>query len=431
MKNNFTSSVIAFFIVAFGVSFGQSNTFPSSGNVGIGTTIPQQKLHLHSNANQAAFMQISGIAPGIIFSQTHNIGPNLLVPAIGLSTSNDHYFPTAIPGDFNVRGGVNRDVLFGTLKTNSIDERMRIKNNGDVGIGTTNPRQKVHIHEDDNKEAFLLLSGIAPGVLFSPSETSSLFVPGIGLSTRNAHYFPTAVSGDFNIRGANNGDVLLGTLTGNAINERMRITNNGDVGIGTTSPNTKLHVEGQIYSSNAIRNNSIKLAGNRGFLKLRRYTEGENNKFNIALEPSTTEVSELWINSDGDFSNGTRVKGKGLLVDQNLSVGGADFQQGFDLAVKGKIIAEELKIRTFANWPDYVFTPEYSIKSLSEVEKYITKHGHLANIPSAKQVQEEGFDLANMNALLLEKIEELTLHTIAQQKELELLKKQVNELSFK
>ncbi|GGD07570.1 hypothetical protein GCM10011368_06870 [Hyunsoonleella pacifica] len=74
------------------------------------------------------------------------------------------------------------------------------------------------------------------------------------------------------------------------------------------------------------------------------------------------------------------------------------------------------------NWPDYVFTNDYKLPTLLEVEAYIKENGHLPNIDSAKEVEKNGVLLGEMNAKLLEKIEELTLYIIEQQKQIELLK---------
>jgi len=89
------------------------------------------------------------------------------------------------------------------------------------------------------------------------------------------------------------------------------------------------------------------------------------------------------------------------------------------LAVNGNIRAHEIKVET-ANWPDYVFANGYQLPSLKETEQYIKEKGHLLGIPSAEQVKLNGVDLGEMNAKLLQKIEELTLHLIEQQKRNEL-----------
>lgn len=98
------------------------------------------------------------------------------------------------------------------------------------------------------------------------------------------------------------------------------------------------------------------------------------------------------------------------------SIGTGTLPAGYKLSVDGKIMAEEVTVQLSQTWPDYVFAPEYDLMSLSETEAFINENSHLPGLPSAAEVAAEGFDLAEMNRLLLEKIEELTLHTIEQQK---------------
>lgn len=88
------------------------------------------------------------------------------------------------------------------------------------------------------------------------------------------------------------------------------------------------------------------------------------------------------------------------------------------LAVNGNILANEIKIKTDISVPDYVFEPDYKIRSLTEIENYVKEHKHLPEIPSAKEIDEKGLDLAQMNLLLLKKVEELTLHLIEKEKKL-------------
>lgn len=63
-------------------------------------------------------------------------------------------------------------------------------------------------------------------------------------------------------------------------------------------------------------------------------------------------------------------------------------------------------------WSDFVFNDDYDLPTLQEVEKHIREKGHLKNIPSAKEVEENGIQLGEMNAKLLPKIEELTLYIL-------------------
>ena len=95
---------------------------------------------------------------------------------------------------------------------------------------------------------------------------------------------------------------------------------------------------------------------------------------------------------------------------------------GYAFAVKGKVVAEEIKVQVYP-WADFVFEPTYELPSLAEVEQHIKQKGHLQNIPNAKEAEKNGISLGQMNAKLLQKIEELTLYTIQQEKEITALKK--------
>jgi hypothetical protein len=81
-----------------------------------------------------------------------------------------------------------------------------------------------------------------------------------------------------------------------------------------------------------------------------------------------------------------------------------------------------------ANWPDFVFDKEYRLPALTEVEKHIEQTSHLPGVPSETEVLENGIELAKMQAILLQKIEELTLYTIQQSKENQAQKKLIEEL---
>ncbi|MBN2776334.1 MAG: hypothetical protein JXR36_01750, partial [Bacteroidales bacterium] len=83
----------------------------------------------------------------------------------------------------------------------------------------------------------------------------------------------------------------------------------------------------------------------------------------------------------------------------------------------GKIWAQEVKVALNDPYPDYVFKPDYDLISLEELEAFIKNNGHLPNVPSETIVlQNEGFELGAFCLILLEKIEELSLHAIQQEK---------------
>ena len=94
------------------------------------------------------------------------------------------------------------------------------------------------------------------------------------------------------------------------------------------------------------------------------------------------------------------------------------------LAVNGSIRAKEIKVET--GWADFVFEDTYNLPTLKEVEQHIKDKGHLQDIPSAQEVSENGILLGEMNSKLLQKIEELTLYTIEQEKRIQALENQNN-----
>jgi hypothetical protein len=87
------------------------------------------------------------------------------------------------------------------------------------------------------------------------------------------------------------------------------------------------------------------------------------------------------------------------------------------LAVEGSIGAREVKVQA-TGWADFVFKKEYNLPTLEEVETHIKEKGHLENIPNEEEVLKDGISLGAMNAKLLQKIEELTLYVIEQNKQI-------------
>lgn len=134
----------------------------------------------------------------------------------------------------------------------------------------------------------------------------------------------------------------------------------------------------------------------------------------------------LYLNFAGDFEGGVRVQGLGMAVDGAITIGTQNIPRGYKLAVKGKGIMEELKIQLAASWPDYVFENTYQLSPLAEVEAFIQTNGHLPGIPSAKNIEaNDGVDIGEMQRLMMEKIEELTLYVIQLEKDQQVLKAQI------
>lgn len=105
----------------------------------------------------------------------------------------------------------------------------------------------------------------------------------------------------------------------------------------------------------------------------------------------------------------------------NVGIGTSQIPAGYKLAVNGKIICEEVKVKLSSNWPDYVFKHDYKLMPLSELKKFINDKNHLPDIPSADEVEMEGNSIGDMQSKLLLKIEELTLYLVQQHEKLEKL----------
>jgi hypothetical protein len=110
-----------------------------------------------------------------------------------------------------------------------------------------------------------------------------------------------------------------------------------------------------------------------------------------------------------------------------IGMGATAIPAGAKLAVAGKVVCKEIEV-TLTGLPDYVFSSDYKLRSLYDVENFINTNKHLPDVPSAKEVVENGLNLGDMNATLLQKVEELTLYMIQLQKENDALKVRVSSL---
>ncbi|NLU94423.1 hypothetical protein [Chitinophaga sp. Ak27] len=146
-----------------------------------------------------------------------------------------------------------------------------------------------------------------------------------------------------------------------------------------------------------------------------------NNKASITMQSNGD--SRFWIN-EGDNAlklggvGGSTPPAQGVLniTNQGL-VGIGTLAPQSELSVKGTITAQRVKV-TQTGWADYVFHKDYPLSPLAAVEKYVTTYQHLEGIPSAVEVAKEGIDVGEMNKKLLEKVEELTLYLIEQNKKI-------------
>jgi len=258
-------------------------------------------------------------------------------------------------------------------------------NGGNVGIGTTNPLAKLEVNSGN----------ILVRNLLSNTDNESSIMIAHSINYNNYDTFGTSIRTITQSAGYNTYGIQFFTmesfLTGQT--EKIRIQGNGNVGIGTLNPTSKLE---SINSTAGIT--SFKSVGINGYVSIDNIGSGENyysaNKFQ---EFQINGVPKMRINSDG-----------------NIGIGTTNPLNKLD--VNGTIHSKEVKV-DMKGWSDFVFKKEYNLPTLEQVEKHIVKNGHLENIPSEKEVLENGINLGEMNAKLLQKIEELTLYMIEIKKE--------------
>ncbi|WP_422861150.1 DUF2341 domain-containing protein [Flagellimonas sp. W118] len=149
---------------------------------------------------------------------------------------------------------------------------------------------------------------------------------------------------------------------------------------------------------------------------------------------ASNSVSVTTDSSSGGGSSGGSVWSESNSVASytgDVAIGTSTVPTGYKMAIDGKLITEEVKVQLSSNWPDYVFKEGYDLPTLEEIQKHIKEKGRLPKIPSADEVKTNGIELGEMNKLLLEKIEELTLHLLQQNIRIQKLEKINNELSQK
>jgi hypothetical protein len=150
------------------------------------------------------------------------------------------------------------------------------------------------------------------------------------------------------------------------------------------------------------------------------------------------DLAQVSINTDSKVDHAALTVAGGVYIgpkadlasENNLDRFEASYLGDFKLWVEDGIITERYGVSTVEDhqWRDMVLDKDYALPGLDEVREYINTHGHLKDVPSAKEVEENGYDLVDMDATLLQKIEELMLYTLEQKQQIDDLKNEIQEL---
>jgi hypothetical protein len=420
MKANRRSAAIFGSALLVATAFAQTktNTFPDSGGVGIGTLAPAANLDVGG-------LEAAGALKSVLARQgegnANGSGTFLGVRAWG--TQNTSYGGKMFSIENTFYGYLNSSIEFYrgggatggfiAFTTDAGNERMRIAAGGNVGIGTTNPMAKLQIGITNLWD---VNEGIELTRLGGP--TSKV---GLKLKSNSGGYYRGVL--EFTPNGGATAEVLT---FGNEATGNPGV---GCVGIGTTNPTARLEVKNG-------NGDVLRLVGNTGnhFLDFSNIDDG-TNRYSAIVQGAAANAPITFYNPKNGSALGISLRNMGgnwncLHLYNNDSYGGIQSTNNLSLQpasgnvgigttnptnkleVNGTIRTKEVIVET-TGWSDYVFASNYRLAPLSEVKAHIATAGHLPGIPSAAEVAEHGVSVGDMQAKLLAKMEEMTLHMIA------------------
>ena len=210
---------------------------------------------------------------------------------------------------------------------------------------------------------------------------------------------------------------------------RVLVEYNGQIGVGTISPLANLDVRtsgksGVIATFLSDEGISDGLAEHKWTIRTGRSFDYPNRTVDFGM------VSDSYGQNPAFYVAPKGVEAFRITESGKVGIGTTDFSGNHKLRVEGSIGAREVKVEA-SGWSDFVFEQGYELRTLEALETHIQEQGHLPEIPSAAEVIEQGINLGEMNAKLLQKIEELTLYLIEQNKELKDAQAQILKLKEK
>ena len=459
-------------------TFANSVMAEANSNIGVGNTNPTEKLDVTGNVRFSGALMpnnLAGSAGQVLTSAGAGAAPTW-ASASGWAlsgnagtTAGTHFVGTTDPVDL-------------VLKTNN-NEVGRFLSNGNFIINRTgNTYTTPFVNSalttiaNTNEAAFkviganntydirpLFFTNRARGTVNAPADVvAGDFMSGLVAGAYHSGAIAYSAGLEFVVESTPTSgtnvpgciDFKTGTYGGNRAT-RMRVGSTGNVGIGNVSPQNKLEItstagnsglrftnltasssaaasSGKVLSVNASGDVVLELAG--GGTVDGSETKVVSGSSNVtvggtgtALNPYSILVSTYWDNAPIGSGNIINNNTGGIIIGTGITA----LPTGYKLYVSNGILAEKVKValKSGVNWADHVFAKDYNLKPLNEVEAFIKLNKHLPGVPSAETlVKEGGIDVNQMFAKQMEKIEELTLYMIDQNKRLEKLEQENCEL---
>lgn len=390
-------------------------------------------------ANRNDMLAFAVFTPTELLFPFSVLGDGTVALGIDLNYSTDPY------AQLDIRKHNSYDYIMSVADANNATKHFNVANSGNVGIG--------------------MASNTAPGALSVYKNGSATYLDIYSSYDGAALRFMGSTSAQHSISQAAGGDLLIDAgLAGGGGNDKLKI----DGSVAVTRAAGTVYMDLIETSSTVDHNAQIRFIGSDGTTVRHLITEdasgnllinagyaGGSDKVVINGNTTTTGGIDMTQGDPGSngwynqiqFHNGTGTTkqvlanlgndlilnlnpygaGSGVLkVSGKVQIGDVSTPGSYKLYVQDGILAERFKCALKSdntNWSDYVFDKNYKLMSLNKLEEYVKKHHHLPNIPSAEEVYRDGIDLGDMDAKLLEKIEELTLYIIDLQDQVQKLKK--------
>ncbi|MFC1617354.1 hypothetical protein ACFL2K_03950 [Candidatus Margulisiibacteriota bacterium] len=343
------------------------------------------------------FVFVGNVFAGAIYDNGTNVGIGTTNPQSILDVVNDGHSNIRIDSGINYqswllfsRGGQGKWAISNGHTGDALTfydyanakVRMLINTDGNIGIGIANPTARFEINDKSN-------------LRFAMHTTNPYIKAGTGQN------------------------IILGDRD----TDVMTIKHNGNVGIGTTNPQSILDIVNE-------RHSNIRINSGINYQSWLLFSRGGQGKWAIS-NGHTGDALTFY-----DYAN-AKVR---MLINTagNVGIGTTPPKPGYKLTVNGGIYAESIRVRNDVavntltlqpkTWSDFVFEDDYNLMPLAEVENKIKKQKHLPGIPSEAEVKKNGVSVGEMQAKLLQKIEELTLYVIELKKENETQSQEIEGL---
>ncbi|NHA06366.1 hypothetical protein G7092_21330 [Mucilaginibacter sp. HC2] len=444
-------NLILFAGLLTGYSSYAQNTFPATGNVGIGTTTPANPLDVKVNTNTTAGINLTNSSVGSAARTRLTFFNDANYALINLNSTTYSTDPNSLLIHAPLTGGGS--LIFGTAAT----ERMRITANGNIGIGTNAPQSLLHVSgtgtfvnqtSQFDPRSLIIQSNNGGRGLVTGAQLEFVLPANTDGTNPWGQARIIAVAGNSNTGDAT-GKMVLGTRrmmnkvgSGSTwyYGDDIIIDGGGNVGIGTTTPSASLTVVNstpliQLFdkeSNPADGSSEGKIAfGSAGGAE---WASIEASRLTGSADDVTAlKFKTSWATGAG--GDGTNIERMRISFNGNVGIGTISPQNKLD--VNGTIHSKAVNI-DLNGWNDYVFKKDYQLRSLSEVKAYIDQNQHLPEIPSEREMIKNGLDVGEMNKLQMKKIEELTLYLIEKDTEINeqkatnnKLQEQINQLNKK